>query len=130
MSNQTDSSDFEERDHFFRRTFAWRLERPEHLAALVQLGEMLQAWIFETSQYGPDGECNVMDGEFRSAGQDLLLIASYLRGKANERFESGLDEETTRRCERADRWAEQAEALGRLILEDVAADDEQEGAAQ
>jgi hypothetical protein len=65
-----------------------------------------------------------MEEQFRAAGQDLLLIAAFLRSKAEERFWSGMDEATARRCERADRWAEQAEALGRLILEDVAQDDE------
>jgi hypothetical protein len=127
MSNQTDSSDFQERDHFLRRTFAWQFKLPEHLAALVVLGEILQEWIYETSQYGPNRDCDLMEEQFRAAGQDLLLIAAYLRSKAEERFESGMTEEATRRCERAERWAEQAEALGRLILEDVAQDDAGDG---
>jgi hypothetical protein len=124
MSNQPDSSDFQERDHFLRRTFAWRFRDPLDLAAVLRLGEILETWIYELNQFGPDDDdLDVMDEEFRAAGEDLLLIAAYLRSKANERFESGLDEGTTRRCERADRWAEQAEALGKLILEDVAGSD-------
>ena len=119
MSSQTDSSEFQERDHFLRRTFAWRFRDPEDFAAVIRLGEILQTWVYELNQFGPEDDCDVMDEEFRAAGQDLLLIAAYLRSKAEERFESGLDEETTRRCERAERWAEQAEALGKLILEDV-----------
>ncbi|MDX1998659.1 MAG: hypothetical protein SF066_13155 [Thermoanaerobaculia bacterium] len=119
MSSQTDSSDFQERDHFLRRTFAWRFRDPKDLAAVIRLGEILQTWIYELNQFGTDDDCDAMDEEFRAAGQDLLLIAAYLRSKAEERFESGLDEESTRRCERAERWAEQAEALGRLILDDV-----------
>jgi|CXWL01.1.fsa_nt_gi hypothetical protein len=129
MSNQNDSSDFQDRDHFLRRTFSWRFERPEQLAALVQLGEIVEEWICETHQYGPDGDREVKNEEFRAAGQDLLLIAAYLRNRAEERFACGFSEPIARRCDRAERWAEQAEALGRLILEDVAADDEQEGAA-
>ncbi|MDX1996786.1 MAG: hypothetical protein SF066_03620 [Thermoanaerobaculia bacterium] len=119
MSDRNDSSDFQDRDHFVRRTFAWQFKLPEQLAALIVLGEILQEWIYETSQFGPDDECDLMEEQFRAAGQDLLLIAAYLRSKAEERFESGMDEETTRRCERAERWAEQAEALGRLILDDI-----------
>jgi hypothetical protein len=130
MSNQNDSSDFEERDHFLRRTFAWRFERPEQLAALVQLGEILQEWIYETNQRGPSGACQLVNEEFRAAGQDLLMIAAYLRNRAHERFDSRYDEPIARRCERAERWAEQAEELGRLIVEDVADDDEREGAPQ
>ncbi|MDX1999252.1 MAG: hypothetical protein SF066_16160 [Thermoanaerobaculia bacterium] len=125
MSNQNDSSDFQERDHFLRRTFAWRFRDPEDLAAVIRLGEILQTWIYELNQFGPDDDddLEVMDEDFRAAGQDLLLIAAYLRSKAAERFESGLDEASTRRCERAECWAEQAEALGKLILDDVAQDD-------
>ncbi|MDX1996821.1 MAG: hypothetical protein SF066_03800 [Thermoanaerobaculia bacterium] len=119
MSDRNDSSEFQERDHFLRRTFAWRFRDPEDLAAVVRLGEILQTWIYELNQFGPDEDSDLMDEEFRAAGQDLLLIAAYLRSKAEERFESGLDEATTRRCERAELWAEQAEALGRLILDDI-----------
>jgi hypothetical protein len=119
MSDRNDSSDFQERDHFLRRTFAWRFRDPEDLAAVVRLGEILQTWIYELNQFGPDDDNDAMDEEFRAAGQDLLLIAAYLRSKAEERFDCGFDEETARRCERAERWAEQAEALGRLILDDI-----------
>jgi hypothetical protein len=130
MSNQTDSSDFQDRDHFLRRTFCWRFERPELLAAVIQLGEMLQEWIDETHQYGPDGDREVKDEEFRAAAEDLLLIAAYLRNRAEERFACGFAEPIARRCERAERWAELAEALGRQILEDIAADGTPEGAQQ
>jgi hypothetical protein len=126
MSNQTDSSEFQERDHFLRRTFAWRFRDPQDLAGVVRLGEILQNWLYELNQFGPNDHDGLdpMTEDFRAAGQDLRLIAAFIRSKAEERFVSGFSEATTRRCERADRWAEQAEALGRLMLEDVAQDDE------
>jgi hypothetical protein len=124
MSNQPDSSDFQERDHFLRRTFTWQFKQPEDAAVLVRLCELLQEWIYETSQFGPNDDSEVKDEEFRAAGEELVLIGAYLRQKAEERFDCGYDEPIARRCERADRWAEQAEALGRLILEDVAQDEQ------
>jgi hypothetical protein len=127
MSDRTDSSDFQDRDHFLRRTFVWQIEEPENLAALLKLGEILQEWICELNQFGPRKDCNFKTEQFRAAGEDLLLIGAYLRSKADERFDCGFSESTARRCERADHWAEQAEALGRLILEDVAQDDAGDG---
>lgn len=124
MSDQSDSSDFEERDHFLRQTFAWRIERPEDLAAVLRLGEILQEWIYETNQFGPNKNEEALSGEFLSAGRDLLLIGAYLRSQADQRFHGSFSERSKRRCERAEHWAEQAEALGKIIVEDVGQDDE------
>lgn len=119
MSDRDDSNDLDENRHILRRTYAWRFQRPEDAAALNRLGEILQEWIYETNQFGPDDTPDLIGAEMRAAGEDLVLLAEYLRAKARERFDSAVGEEDGRLCERAERWAEQAEALGRLIIEDV-----------
>lgn len=124
MSDRDDSNDFEDLDenrHILRRTFVWRFQRPEDAATFNRLGEILQEWIYETNQFGPDEDVPLISAELQAAGEDLMLLAEYLRAKAYERFDSGLAEDEARLCERAELWAQQAKALAETILADLKA---------
>jgi hypothetical protein len=120
MSDQPDCRPYRERDHILRRTFAWRFRQREDAEALTRLGEILQEWMYETNQFGPDEEAELPAADLAAAGADLLLVADFLEQIARERFDCGLGEDEVRRCERAEGWAEQARALGEIIRRDCA----------
>lgn len=113
-----DSRPFVEADHLLRRTFTWRFVDREDVAALNRVAERLQELTFETGQHGPEDPTteNLLEASLKAAGEDVLLLGEYLLELARERFHSGMTEQEIRLCERAESWANQATALGELIL--------------
>lgn len=114
MSDRDDSSPAA--SPFLRHTFTWRLQRPEDLAALTRVLGMIEEWAMETGQFGPDDRHDTTAAAIEAVGRDALFLARYLEELARERFGSALTEEQARLCERAEGWAEQAQALGAAIL--------------
>lgn len=116
MSDHDDSSPLSAASPYLRQTFAWRLQRPEDLAALARVVAMIEEWAMETGQFGPEDRHDTTGAALEAAGRDALFFAQFLEEQARERFGSALTEEQARQCERAEGWAEQARALGAAIL--------------
>ena len=101
-----------------RRTFLWRFEKPEDAAAVARVLEMLEEWQYEMNQWGAEEDPrSTIAREVESAGADLMLLAEYLRGLAENREGSGLSVEDWRLCDHAAGWAEEAGRLGSLMVE-------------
>lgn len=85
---------------------------------MARVLEMREEWQYEMNQWGADEDSrSTISREVESAGDDFLLLAEYLRGLAENREGSGLSVEDWRLCDQAAGWAEEADRLGRKIVE-------------
>ena len=97
-----------------RQTVLWRLGGGPYEAALEGVGDLLLELLNEGGYWGSSDEPTPIS-QLRAAGRDLESLAQFVQSVAAERFETALEPNIARLCERAESWAVKLSTLAHEV---------------